>query len=79
MPLNFLSKLPTDVVIGVQTRFGTELEATTDDVVPVALAEVGKVVATNTILDEAIEDTRIEVVACANSAHRSNRLLYKIR
>ena len=74
MPLNFLSKLPTDVVIGVQTRFGTELESTTDDVVPVALAEVSKVVTTNTILDEAIEDTRVEVVACANCAHRSNRL-----
>ena len=50
-------------------RFGAELEATTNDVVPVALGEMVEVVATDALLDEPVEDAGIEVVARTNSAH----------
>ena len=56
---------------------GTESEAATDDVVPVALSEAIEVIATNAVAYNTIEDTGIEIIASTDSAHGNDRL-YRI-
>ena len=58
-------KLATDVVVGSEAGLGTEVKAATDDIVPVTLGKVRKVLATYAVFDESVEDAGIEVIACS--------------
>ena len=65
-------KFATDVVVGSKTRLDTEVEAATDDVVPITLGKMRQVVTAYAVFDESIEDACIEVIACTYGAHGSN-------
>jgi hypothetical protein len=56
------------------TGVSAELETATDNLIPITLCQMRKVITVNTIFDETKKDTGVEVVACADSAHSLNRL-----
>jgi hypothetical protein len=68
------SKFATDVIIRMATGISAELEPTTDDVVPITLGEMCKVITTDAILDEAVENACIEIVTSPNGAHGGDGL-----
>ena len=68
----FSCKFATDVVVRSEASLGTEVEAATDDVVPITLGKVRQVVTAYAVFDESIKDACIEVIACTYGAHRSN-------